>query len=365
LSHNATEQAAVSIPDPQSLNLPLQALLNQTVNSQNMPGAVLYVATAKSQWTGAAGFSNLETHLPMQPTDRFSIASASKTYLAVVVLQLVESGQIQLDRPIAAYLPADFQTHIVNSDRITVRQLLNHTSGVAEYRFVEGFDTATRNRSRANPWKVEEALEYIFDRAAQFEPGTRYAYTDSNYLLLQLIVETITKQPIEAVMRDRIFTPLHLNNMFTELREAIPNGEVTGYSPIDDQGNRQNLSLLNLGNGLSDGGLVANAQDVASFLDALLVQNKLLSPQMLQTMLTFVPASDSGEYGLGIKRWQDNPQVGVLLGHGGEYYGFQSFMIYVPKWQITVVALTNAEDANAVKLANAALHTALGIQEMQ
>jgi len=107
---------------------------------------------------------------------------------------------------------------------------------------------------------------------------------------------------------------------------------------------------------------VTNAQDIATFLNALLVQGKLLSPQMLQTMLTFVPASDSGEYGLGIKRWQDNPHVGPLLGHAGRYYGFQCFMVYLPKWKMTVVALTNAEDADAVQLAKTAINTTLGIK---
>jgi len=357
-THGAESQTAV-VPDPQSASSTLQTVLNQTVSQQKMPGAVLYLATERSQWAGAAGVSSLETHLPMQPTDRFGIASASKTFLAVVVLQLVESGQIQLDSPISNYLPDNIRAHIVNSDRITVRQLLNHTSGVAEYRFSEGFDTATANRSRAHPWTASEALAFIFDRAAQFEPGMSYAYTDSNYLLLQLIVENLTGQQIEAVMRDRIFTPLHLNNTFTELREAVVGGAVTGYGPINAQGNRRNLSTLNLGNGLSDGGLVTNAQDIATFLNALLVQGKLLSPQMLQAMLTFVPASDSGEYGLGIKRWQDNPQVGPLLGHAGRYYGFQCFMVYLPKWKMTVVALTNAEDADAVQLAKTAINTTL------
>jgi D-alanyl-D-alanine carboxypeptidase len=361
LTNSASGQ--VTIPDPQASGAALQTLLNQTVSQQKMPGAVLYLTTPKSNWAGAAGVSSLETNALMQPTDRFSIASASKTYLAVVVLQLVESGQMQLDAPIANYLPADVRPHITNSDRIAVRQLLNHTSGVPEYRFVEGFATATESRSRANPWTARETVQYIFDRPAQFEPGSQYAYTDSNYVLLQLIVETLVGKPIEAAMRDRIFTPLNLANTFTELREAVPGGVVTGYSEPDSQGNRRNLSTLNLGNGLSDGGLVSNAQDVATFLTSLLTQGKLLSQTMLQTMLTFVPASDGGEYGLGIKRWQDNPQVGALLGHGGQYYGFQSFMIYLPKWNMTVVALTNAEDANAVKLAKTAANVALGLEQ--
>lgn len=129
----------------------LQTLLNEIVVEQKIPGAVMYISTPKGSWLGASGVNNLSTKTRMKPTDGFSIASMSKTFVAVVVLKLVEKGKIELDQAIATYLPTDISPHIINSDKITVRQLLNHTSGVAEYLETKEFIQATANRSRSQP----------------------------------------------------------------------------------------------------------------------------------------------------------------------------------------------------------------------
>ncbi|MBE8998423.1 beta-lactamase family protein [Nostoc sp. LEGE 12447] len=126
----------------------LQTLLNEIVAEEKIPGAVMYISTPQGSWIGASGVNNLSTKTPMKRTDGFSIASMSKTFMAVVVLKLVEQRKIELDRAIATYLPRDITPHIVNSDKITVRQLLNHTSGVAEYLNTKEFIQATAKRSR-------------------------------------------------------------------------------------------------------------------------------------------------------------------------------------------------------------------------
>jgi D-alanyl-D-alanine carboxypeptidase len=129
----------------------LQKLLNEILVEQQIPGGVIYISTPKGEWLGASGVNNLSTKARMKTTDGFSIASMSKTFVAVVVLKLVEQGKIELDQAIATYLPTDISPHIINSDKITVRQLLNHTSGIAEYLTTKEFIQATAKISRSQP----------------------------------------------------------------------------------------------------------------------------------------------------------------------------------------------------------------------
>lgn len=357
---NISTPAAIAAQSPNIKKAEqLQASLDQTVKAEGMPGAVLLISTPQGEWSGASGFSDLQAGLPMKPTDRFSLASTSKTFVAVVVLQLAGMGEIDLDAPIVNYLPSDISSHIVNSDRITVRQLLNHTSGVAEY-LNNDFNEATKTRSRDNPWKAKEAIQYIYDTQPQAQPGKRFIYTDTNYILLELIVENVTGNSLEKVVRSQILNPLVLNSTFTELREKIPGGLVNGYSKSDQDGLRQSYANRNLGNGLGDGGLVSTAHDLNVFLRALLAQKTLLSPVMMRKMLSFVDGGGGMKYGLGIQRLRGSALTGPWLGHSGSYSGFQSLMFYLPKRDITVVALTNGDDANVFKVAEAGLAVELG-----
>lgn len=335
------------------VNTKLQRLLDEAVSEQNIPGAVIYISTPKGKWLKASGISNVETKTRIKLTDGFSIASMSKTFVSVVVLKLVEAGKINLDKAIATYLPTNVSPHIVNSNKITVRQLLNHTSGVVEYDETDEFKQATAKRSRSEPWTASEAVEYMYDTEPQAAPGERFIYTDSNYILLELIVENVTKGTLAQATRDLILKPLGLKNTFTELREPTLGNVATGYGDRNKDGKVVSYAEVNDGNGLGDGALVSNAEDLAKFAQALFAKKTLLSPKMMSEMLTFKKNNVSYSYGLGVERLPT--PYGNSYGHTGTAYGFVTLMAYLPSKQSTVVVLLNNQDTDVKGLANKAI----------
>jgi len=334
----------------------LQTTLNQMVAAEKIPGALMYISTPGGTWSGAAGVSSLESKTDIHPDDRFAIASISKTFAAVVILQLVAEGKINLDRQIVNYLPKDVGDRIANSDTITVRQLLNHTSGVAEYLNTEAFIQATAKRSRSQPWTAREAIKYIYDREAANEPGEQHVYTDTNYILVELIIEQTTGGTLAQALRDRILNPLAMQSTYTELRESGNGILVTGYGKRNDN-KIESFADVNDGNGLGDGGLVSTGEDLAKFTKALFVKKSLLSATMMKEMLSYVDSGNGNEYGLGVEQF-DTP-FGKALGHSGKAYGIGSLMLYLPSQDTTVVVMMNNQERDPERLAMKALEVTL------
>jgi len=243
---------------------------------------------------------------------------------------------------------------------MTVRQLLNHTSGVAEYS--EMFDEDIEDGRLPQPWIAETAIAYIYGEEPERKPGKKHSYCNSNYILLQLIVEEITGRSLAAEIRDRILEPAGLQNTFMELQEPIPGGYVTGYTDFDGDGQWDSNSVPTGGGGLGDGGLISTAADLTQFARSLFIEKTLLSPPMLQEMLVFISDREGGKYGLGVQRYE--AAFGEELGHTGLGFGFQSQLFYFPADEAIVAILANDDnEARAIDLddlKNEGLAAALG-----
>ncbi|MEM7717398.1 MAG: serine hydrolase domain-containing protein [Cyanobacteria bacterium P01_A01_bin.68] len=336
---NKTATKYVETNSKQLKNSQLQTVLDEAVEDLDIPGVVMYISGTQGTWIGASGYSDLESETLMQPDDKLALASASKTFVGVAVLKLVEQGQLKLDESIDNYLPKDISRNIRYSNEITVRQLLNHSSGIIDY-LDDNFAEITEGRSRSQPWKAREVIKLIYGEP-QAKPGKKHDYSNSNYILLELIVEETTGKSLAEVIRKEILNPIGLKNTFTELRERKSTSIVTGYSDINEDGTLTSHTGLNEGNGLGDGGLISNATDTAKFIDALVAEKSLLSPKILNKMLTFIPTGDGEEYGLGIARFQT--PFGEAIGHDGGSYGFVSLMLHYPDDNITAVVLVNKD----------------------
>lgn len=356
---------SMQVPDdlvlfPPKTETKLQQMLAETVKDENIPGLVFYVATSDGIWMGAEGDANQEAGVVLKPTDRFRIGNLTALFVSVLCLQLSEDGLLDLNAPIANYLPADVSDRIVRSDRITVRQLLNHTSGLPTV-YTDGFTEAVRTDPNRD-WTPEDILAYIYD----VEPATvsgAFSYSSANYLLLELIIETVTGKPLESVMRDRITSPLGLTNTFLELRDPIPGGFTQGYQDWDEDGVSENVTtpLLNNGLGLGDKGMVSNAPDLVRFLHGLFLDSKLLYPTSLDTMLTSVATYQGNGYGLGINHM--TTPWGEAWGQVGTSLGFQSVILYLPVHDLTLVVWTNEGDrtqVNPLEIAESGLSIILG-----
>lgn len=318
----------------------LQEVLKNAVRSQGIPGAAMYVETPQGKWIGAAGVRNLLWKQPMQAGDRFRIGSITKTFVAALVLQLYEEKRLDLDDPISKWLPADIAAIVPNSEEITIQQLLNHTSGLPDYIDSDDF-YPDYEAEPEHQWTAEEVITYIYALEPLSEPGEEFYYANTNYIVLELILQAVTGKSLAAQLRQRIFEPLGLNDTFTEEKEPIPGGFVSGYDDWDGDGKRDDVTKLEKW-GLGDGGIISTAQDLATFARALFAEAKVIKTKTLAQMLDFFPDDEGGGYGLGVTLTETD--WGEAWGHTGKTGGFLSTMIYIPAQNATVVVLSNAAD---------------------
>lgn len=365
--HTSRQQssAAIEIPSelalfPSDIETSLRRRLALEVNRGRTPGVAMYVETSNGIWMGSEGAANKEAGTFMKPTDRFRIGETTNLFVAVVCLQLAEEGLLDLDAPIVDYLPQEVSQGIPNGDRIRVRQLLSHTTGLADAYTNEFLDAV-----EADPdyeWTTREVLTYAYNREPTSVRGV-FAYSSTNYLLLELILEAVTEAPLAEVMRQRIHLPAGLTNTFLELREPIPGGFTQGYQDWNEDGTSENVTTpkINNGLGLGDRGLVSNATDLVRFFRTLLYEDTLLYRESLEQMLTPTPMGAIEGYGLGITH-QMTPW-GEAWGQASSDLGFQSVILYLPIHDLTVVVWMNEGNsklANPANVAEDALNIILG-----
>lgn len=329
-------------PFPSEVTTKLQQVLDSSVGPRKSPGAGLYIATSNGIWMGTAGKSNVEAETAMKPTDRFRIGRLTQLFVAVVCLQLVEDGELNLNAAIANKLPSEVKTQFPDSRRITLRQLLNHTSGLPDLD-TERFKQAIAARP-AHQWTAKEVLNYVYTQEPA-NPKSIFSDSDTNYLLLELIIEKVTGTPLAKVIRSYILKPLGMNNTFMEMREPIPGGFAQGYQDLNDEGSPKNVTkpLLNTGLGLGSNGMVSDAPDLVRLFRALFIENSLLNASSLDEMLNHVGDRERRGYGLGIVY---TPMAwGEAWGQTGKATGFMSTIAYLPVHDLIMVAWANEGDS--------------------
>jgi D-alanyl-D-alanine carboxypeptidase len=322
-----------------------QALLDSYV-SRGLPGIVLLVQSPQDGlWIGAAGKSSLETGEPMLPCTLHYPQSIAKTFTATAMMMLVEEGKVNLDAKISTYLPPAIIAGIANADKATVRQMLNMTSGIVSYEHDEDW-IASRYANRSQTFTPEVMLSYIRGDAADFEPGTSWRYSTTNYLLAALLIDQVTGKSHADLFTNRIFKPLGLKDIYykNEPGYPTPKGLVKGnYFDLDNNGTLDDLSdwqTASVSSFIGDDGLISSAYDLAQFTEAL-AKGKLVNAQSLAEMTQWVNTGDPGtQYGLGLYK-VDLPSGGAAIGHAGDGVGAAAQMYYLPEADVTYVAFTN------------------------
>ncbi|UZQ54859.1 beta-lactamase family protein [Trichothermofontia sichuanensis B231] len=330
----------------------LQAHLDRYLIEHNLPGGLLWIRTPRSVWVGTAGVQDLTTQKPLQASDRFRIGSITKLWVAVVVLQLVQEGHLGLDDRLEHWLPADLIQSLPQGDRLTVRQLLSHTSGLADVRDSPAFEAQLQAQPQ-HIWTLGEMLAYAVAQPPQTHPG-EFHYANTNYLLLQKLIEVRTGQPLAIALRERLFTPLGLEDTALETTPQ-PNLLVSGYGNWDGDNILDNFSHINEAYGFGDSGLVSTAADLDRFAQALWVQNCLLSPNLQALMAqpqsrTLDHTSRPIGYGLGVTTWET--PWGRAIGHGGRFGGFVTLMLHISNYQLTMIVMLNNENGDPRELAD-------------
>lgn len=305
----------------------------QRVVDAGSPGALVYARSGDRTVSAAAGRSSLRPRRAARPTDRFRAGSITKSFVATVVLQLAAEGRLGLDDPLSRWLPGQ----LPNGDAITLRQLLSHTSGLAEYtgdpRVNEPF--AGDPGYRWQPSALAGIAATIPPAAA---PGAKWAYANTNYLLLGLVVERVTGRSLRRVLHDRILAPLRLKGTSFPAGPRIGGRHVHGYIP---QGGRLlDVTGYSPSSAWAAGALVSTTRDLATFYRALL-GGRLLPAAQLKAMRTVAPVARLGRggYGLGLLRLRLS--CGTAWGHDGELLGNSTFAVASPGGRRQAVVVLN------------------------
>jgi D-alanyl-D-alanine carboxypeptidase len=296
------------------------------------------VIPGEGLWAGASGIADPSTGDPVTRKTIFAIGSVTKTFVAALVLKLSEDGLVRLDDHLARWLP-----QFPDANGITVRELLNHTSGVFDVSedpaFLEAQLTYPRQR-----WKPHRVLSYV--RRPSFRPGADWSYSNTNYVLLGLIVEKATGSTVAEELRRRVLAPAHAEAVYVQGEESVPTPVMRSQFDVDSDGEADDLSdaTTTIPNtalataAWTAGGLAATPEAVARFGDALF-NGSLLAPASLRQMVDFSAELGKGRggglgYGLGVSRFEIPGHD--VLGHGGSMPGFRSALWYVADERITI-----------------------------
>ena len=311
-----------------------------------MVGAVLLIKDREGLWVGAAGQADIASNVSMKPCNTFLIASISKVFTAAAIYRYLDRGMLSLDDKLSVWLPSEVSDRIANSEQATLRHLLGHRSGIPDF-YTNRFELDRINRVK-NGWTKEEVLEYIYDKSPEFAPDETYAYSNTNYLLLSIVLERVSGLSFEDIYQQELFNPLGLSSAYYSESEPIPAGCVRGYADAHADGqlvDSQHLYEDELGIG-GDGGIAINAYDLAVFLEQLM-KGQVISSSSLVEMTNWFSMPENWhwdsygqiENGYGLEKFDTD--YGFAVGHTGSIDGFGSFGFYFPEEDMTYVLLVN------------------------
>ncbi|MFF0484416.1 serine hydrolase domain-containing protein [Streptomyces sp. NPDC004435] len=340
----AAATPATPAPDLAGVRAALDAAM-----AEGAPGAMARFAGPGGVESLTAGVRDRVSGAPMDIHARFRIGSVSKTFSTVVLLQLVEEGRLELDQPVNRYLPG-----LLPDDRITVRHLLTHRSGLADYTnamfadTVPGFE-AVRNRV----FTYQELVDLSLAEPRTTEPGVSYRYSNANFVVVGMLIEKLTGKPVDRAYERRIFNPLKLRDTsYVHPDTRIKGLRVRGYLHPDAAGQplvdstEQTVSWAQ-----SAGAVISTPADLNTFTSALM-RGRLLSPAMLEEMTTVTPTDTTNTrfYGLGLRRY-DLTCGTQVYGHTGTVQGYYTYAFSTRDGRRSLSAVANTSNRGSANTA--------------
>lgn len=320
-------------------------LLDEQKLSRDGPGVTVLVARGDQLlYKGARGAASIELGVPMQPDHLLRIGSITKQFAAAALLRQIDEGKAKLDDPLSRFLP-DYP----NGSKITLAQLLNHTSGVKSYTGIPGYMAEPIKRDLS----TEALIKEFKDQPVDFAPGEKWAYNNSGYVLVGAVVEAISGKRWYESVDELLLKPAGITSVTYEAGDKLYKGMARGYT-LNGSGEVAPAGLLSMTQPHAAGALIGNAEGLWRWNQAL-HGGKLISKTSYERMTTPEGAAKPHKYGFGIASIRLRDQV--VLAHNGGIHGFSSLLNYLPASQTTVVILRNsdsggfAQDMVAQKLA--------------
>ncbi len=330
------------------LRVNIDEIAHQVLATTGVPSASLAVVKdGKIAYLQAYGDARLDPHAPATSEMRYSIGSISKQFTAAAILMLAEEGRLSLDDPVSKYISG-----LTRGNEVTIRELLSHTSGYQDY-----WPQDYVMPMMLKPVTPDEILDRWARIPLDFEPGTKWQYSNTNYVIAGVIVEKVSSMPLWALLGQRVFTPLGMKSITDTNEKALPPTDPAGYfryalgplHPAPKEGKGWMFAA---------GELAMTAQDLAKW-DISIINQTVLAPHSYKEMETVALLKNGAptRYGLGVGVSIVNGHR--VLEHGGEVSGFTAQNIVMPDDKIAIVVLTNQDAAEAASQIGSQVRSAL------
>ncbi|MFJ8543329.1 serine hydrolase domain-containing protein [Streptomyces sp. NPDC093586] len=324
MSSTAVAGTSASVTHPPK-DRALRESLDSLVRQEKFPAALAWVGKDGRETSLVAGSSRLDRQVPVPHDGQVRAASNTKTFTAVVVLQLVAEGKVELDAPVETYLPGLVRGEGIDGRRITVRQLLQHTSGIPNYTEYIGVESFEKVQHRF--FQPHDLLAAALAHPAKFAPGAKWEYSNTNYLLAGLLIERVTERPVQEEITRRVIRRAGLRHTYWPQPgdQTIKGPHPHGYAIGDtEKGNVVDATEMDPSWGGAAGQMISTPSDLAKFSRAL-VDGRLLPREQLAEMRRTVdaPVFPGWRYGLGIISVPLSCG-GVYWGHGGDIEGYET-----------------------------------------
>ncbi|GAA4432397.1 serine hydrolase domain-containing protein [Bremerella cremea] len=336
----------------------MAATVEKLMQENAIPGAVVLIRKGTDQWLQAFGVADLKTGQPVTTDMAFRIGSNTKTMTGTVVLQLIQEGKLKLTDTVSKFFD-----NVPQGDQITIADLLAMRSGIPTYSDLKSVNRQL-DQQPLKGYTTAELIQLGIEQKPLFKPGAEFNYSNTNYIMLGVIIERLTGKSLEEAFQQRIFTPLAMKHtsMPTATDWKMPSPYARGYlfgtneSTLDDLAlpkDQQKLAIEGklLPTDVTDGnpswawaagGAVSTAEDLATYVEAMVAGGLLDEAWQNIRLDSFKPNNpmqpEATAYGLGIAKF------GPLLGHDGSLPGYQSFMGFDPQTGITLIVLTNLQN---------------------
>ena len=333
---SASTAAAAALPaDEQAA---FQKVLDDTRSAQGFPGVQAGVWTPEGEWIGTSGTSGAGLTTPITPADHTRVGSITKTFTVTALLQLAEQGKLSLDDTIGKYVSG-----MPNGDTATLANLATMTSGIPSYTFSDTFT----NAYFANPaqvWQPQQLVDVVKGQPASFPPGTKFDYSNTNTVLLGMVIEQVTGKPVAEVFDEQILTPLGLNSTsFPGASAELPSPYLSGITEQGQPtGQTANATNWNPSWAFTAGEMISALDDLHVWSKALATGDGILSAEYAQKRLdslnpTVEPNTPEKSYGMGFGR------INGWIGHTGELPGYNTTVYYNPALQTSIVVMVNSD----------------------
>ncbi|PTM03943.1 MAG: hypothetical protein DA405_08890 [Bacteroidetes bacterium] len=316
-----------------------QAILDKYKNL-GLPGISVLVEDSSGSYIGSAGFADLEGGVEFTPCHPSKAASITKLMVGVLTFKLQEEGLLDIDDPISDYIDADILDKLDNAEGVTIKECMNHTTGIFDLITSSAFYLAVINNPN-KVWRQEELLEFAYNQGPiEFEAPFTASYSNTNTALVSMCIEKATGRDHGELLREKILNPLGMSDTYYQGRENLPNNAAQGYFDLHNNGTIVNVSNMITGSGNGYGGVYSTVEDLNVFIRELYVTKSIISEASLLEMEDFHLARDNFYTGVGnVKKFTEKSDFG--LGHTGRDLGYSADLFYFPNAEISMAFFVN------------------------